>query len=369
MDTQLEIRLKVPLDQFVLDLEYASAQPVIGVFGPSGCGKTTLLETVAGIRRMAGMAGVIRFGGTDWLDSARKVNLPPQQRDIGYVPQDHLLFPHLSVEKNLLAGQARAIRSRHDPEATFRDVTETLHLEPLLGRTVATLSGGECQRVALGRALCSGPRLLLLDEPLASLDITLRRRVLPFLLKVRDRFRIPMLIVSHDPFELQALCSEVIALRRGRIIACEPPARLFTREDIYPMAASQGFENVLPSVVTAHGGHKTSVRLGEDGSGPEVNVLPVEVEPGERLMLGFPASDILIATARFEGLSARNILPAVLTDIRPLGDRHIALARLEGGSLEPLAVEITPDAVRELGLRPGKSVYLLMKSSAIRAYS
>ncbi|MGE9292698.1 MAG: molybdenum ABC transporter ATP-binding protein, partial [Puniceicoccales bacterium] len=333
-----------------------------------GCGKTTLLETVAGIRKIAGIEGVIRFNGTAWLDSEHKVNLPPQSRDIGYVPQDHLLFPHYSVKKNLLAGQARAVRSRHDPEATFRDVVQTLHLEPLLERTVCTLSGGERQRVALGRALCSGPGLLLLDEPLASLDITLRRRVLPFLLKVRDRFRIPMLIVSHDPFELQALCSEVIALRRGQMIACEPPARLFTREDIYPVAATHGFENVLPAVITEHGEHKTTVRLGEDGTGPTVNVLPVEAEPGERLMLGFPANDILIATEHFDGLSARNSLPAAITELRRLDKHFIALAQLEGSPLEPLAVEVTPDAVQELGLKPGKPVHLLMKSSAIRAY-
>jgi molybdate transport system ATP-binding protein len=369
MENGLEIKLRVPLDQFVLKLEYTSAQPVIGVFGPSGCGKTTLLETVAGIRRTPGIAGGIRFGGTAWLDSEKRVNLPPQQRDIGYVPQDHLLFPHISVKKNLLAGQARAARSHHDAEETFNDVVQTLHLEPLLGREVATLSGGERQRVALGRALCSGPRLLLLDEPLASLDITLRSRVLPFLLKVRDRFRIPMLIVSHDPFELQALCTEVIALRRGQMIACEPPARLFTRADIYPMAATHGFENVLPAVVTAHAAHKTSVRLGEDGSGPAVNVLPVEIEPGERLMLGFPANDILVATERFDGLSARNILPATITDVRPIDSHFIALAQLDGCALDPLAVEVTPDAVEELALRPGKPVHLLMKSSAIRAYS
>ena len=369
MEGHLDIRLKVPLDQFVLALEYRSAQPVIGVFGPSGCGKTTLLETVAGIRKIAGIEGVIRFNDTDWLNSEKRVNLPPQRRDIGYVPQDHLLFPHLSVKKNLLAGQARAERSRHDPDATFSDVIETLHLRPLLERTVSTLSGGERQRVALGRALCSGPSLLLLDEPLASLDITLRRRVLPFLLKVRDRFRIPMLIVSHDPFELQALCTEVIALSRGKIIACEPPAKLFTREDIYPMASSQGFENVLPAVVSHHGEHKTTANLGEDGAGPPVNILPVEIEPGERLMLGFPASDILIATDRFEGLSARNLLPATITDIRHI-DRHcIALAQLEGSRLDPLAVEITPDAVEDLGLKPGRQIHLLMKSSAIRAYN
>ncbi len=366
---QLDIRLKVPLDQFVLDIEYSSASPVIGVFGPSGCGKTTLLETVAGISKVAGIEGSIRFDGVTWLDSNHKVNLPPQRRDIGYVPQDHLLFPHLSVKKNLLAGQARAERGHHDPDATFREVVRTLHLEPLLGRTVATLSGGERQRVALGRALCSGPRLLLLDEPLAALDITLRRRVLPFLLKVRDRFRIPMFIVSHDPFELQALCSEVIALRKGKIIACEPPAQLFTRTDIYPMAASHGFENVLPAVVAAHGDHKTTVRLGETGDGPVVNVLPVEIEPGERLMLGFPASDILVATDRFEGLSARNILAATITDVRPIDSHFIALAQLEGSALDPLAVEVTPDAVEELGLHAGRRIHLLMKSSAIRAYS
>jgi len=211
--------------------------------------------------------------------------------------------------------------------------------------------------------------LLLLDEPLASLDITLRRRVLPFLLKVRDRFRIPMLIVSHDPFELQALCSEVIALKKGKVIACEPPAKLFTRADIYPTAATHGFENVLPSVITHADRLKTTVRLGNDGKGPEIRVLPVEAAVGEKLMLGLPASDILISVDRVNGLSARNTLEATLTDVRCLDNRCIALAQLKDSDLDPLAVEVTSDAVDELQLTVGKSVYLLIKTSSVRAYS
>lgn len=369
MEKKLEIHLKVPLDQFALELDYTSASPVIGVFGPSGCGKTTLLETVAGIRKIPGIEGVIRFDGTAWLDSSKKIKLPPQDRDIGYVPQDHLLFPHYNVRKNLEAGKARALARHIDTQSTFNDVVETLGLEPLLDRDIASLSGGERQRVALGRALCSGPRLLLLDEPLASLDITLRRRVLPFLLKVRDRFRVPMLIVSHDPFELQALCSEVIALKKGKVIACEPPGKLFTRADIYPTAATHGFENVLPSIITAADKLKTSVRLGNDGAGPELRVLPVEAAVGEKLMLGLPANDILISTERVSGLSARNMLPASITDVRCVDNRCLALAQLDGTGIDPLAVEITSDAVDELQLTVGKKIYLLIKTSAVRAYS
>ncbi|MEE3178395.1 MAG: ATP-binding cassette domain-containing protein, partial [Verrucomicrobiota bacterium] len=186
-----------------MEAEFTGSRRVTGLFGASGSGKTTWLETMAGLRRSA--RGFIQFGETVWLDSDARIDVPPEQRGIGYVPQDHLLFPHMTVRRNLQSGQQRAAVSGHDFKRMLEDVVDVLELDSLLERGVRELSGGERQRVALGRALCSGPRLLLLDEPLASLDLQLRLRILPFLQRVRDHFDVPMLVVSHNPIELQAL--------------------------------------------------------------------------------------------------------------------------------------------------------------------
>ncbi len=213
----LEVDVRLALDRFELEVDFVADQPVTGVFGASGAGKTSLLEVVAGLRR--GARGRLAFGGEVWLDSTARRFVPPERRHIGYVPQDGLLFPHLNVRENLLAGRKRAVESGQQPAEALETVAGLLELGQLLERSVATLSGGERQRVALGRALCSGPPLLLLDEPLASLDLPLRRRLLPFLRRVRDQLTVPMLLVSHDPIEVQARCDDLSVLEEGRAIA------------------------------------------------------------------------------------------------------------------------------------------------------
>ncbi|HEX2077920.1 MAG TPA: ATP-binding cassette domain-containing protein, partial [Longimicrobium sp.] len=241
----LQVRVRLPLDRFDLDVDFTTTHRVTGVFGVSGSGKTTLLETVAGLRR--GARGRIALGETEWLDTERRLRLPPERRGVGYVPQDSLLFPHLDVLGNLRAGHGRALDGGHDFAATLETVTRVLDLAPLLRRPVTTLSGGERQRVALGRALCSGPRLLLLDEPLASLDAGLRRKVLPFLHRVQAEFSLPILLVSHNPVEVQALCEDLVVLREGRIVARGEPRSVLTRADVFPLAEHEGFENMLPA--------------------------------------------------------------------------------------------------------------------------
>ncbi len=194
-----------------------------GVFGPSGAGKTTLLEIVAGLRRPD--AGTVRLGDTVLTDVARGVHLPPEQRRIGYVPQDGALFPHLDVAHNLRYGR------RHPPAAdapvSFDQVCAVLDLTGLTGRRIDGLSGGERQRVALGRALLAAPRLLLLDEPLASLDAERKATILPYLQRVREEFGVPLLYVSHIPGELLTLCDDLLVFAAGRLSVRGAPASLF----------------------------------------------------------------------------------------------------------------------------------------------
>ena len=365
----LTVRVRLPLDRFELNIDLHTEKHVTGIFGVSGAGKTSLLETICGVRRQA--RGMIALGAETWLDSDRGVFVKPSQRHIGYVPQDGLLFPHKDVRHNLLAGRKRGLRRGHPVQRTFETVVHILELGPLLERSVHTLSGGERQRVALGRALCSGPRLLLLDEPFASLDLALRRRLLPFLRRVRAEFQIPMLFVSHDPLEVQALCDDLIVLREGRVISHGDPRSVLTASDIFPLAEQHGFENILPCYAVEGSGSSGQVRLGEggdtEGAPVELVTLRSEAQPGEALLAGIPAHDIMLATQRPEGLSARNVLPARITQLRSVG--HVGLATAElSPDLPPLTVEVTEKSFVELGLRMGSEVFLVIKATSCRLY-
>jgi molybdate transport system ATP-binding protein len=215
--------LQLPLAHFVLKVDVTLRGRVSAFFGASGAGKTSLLEIIAGLRRPA--AGAVRVDGVDLTDVATHNFVRPEHRAIGYVPQEGALFPHLSVRQNLLYG--RDLQRPQPAGLTFEHVTEVLEIVPLAGRPVATLSGGEKQRVALGRALLAAPRLLLLDEPLAGLDVPLRERLLPYFARVRDEFAIPMIYVTHSPDEVMELCDEVLLLAQGRVEYHAKPAEVF----------------------------------------------------------------------------------------------------------------------------------------------
>ncbi|HXT50614.1 MAG TPA: ATP-binding cassette domain-containing protein [Thermoanaerobaculia bacterium] len=224
--------IRLPLQPFTLEVEATLTAAASGICGPSGAGKTSLLELIAGLRRPT--AGRVSLDGetlTDIRSDARGVVLPARHRRIGYVPQDGALFPHLSVRGNLLYG-------RRDGDAPAA-VIEVLGLGPLLDRSIRQLSGGERRRVALGRALAAGPRLLLLDEPLSGLDSALRERVLEHLRMVRDELGVPMLYVSHDLTELAALCTQLLVIERGRVVAHGPAAELLVPRPGFGLRATE----------------------------------------------------------------------------------------------------------------------------------
>lgn len=354
----LHLDFSLPLDRFELAVDLRLGRGSTGIFGPSGAGKTSLLETLAGLRR--GPRGVIRFGDRVWLDSVRKVFVPPERRGIGWAAQDGLLFPHLDVRGNLLAGSPRARRAGQDPAARLTEVARLLDLTPLLDRSVVNLSGGERQRVTLGRALCSGPRLLLLDEPFAALDLDLRRALLPFLRRVREELTVPMLLISHDPVEVQALCDDLVVLRRGQVVAQGPPRQVLTDRGIFAMADDAGFENVLRG------------RLVGGGDAPRRLALPAGIElvtehrsgEGEAL-LGLRANDLMIALERPSGLSARNVLPAQVDEVR--GDEGLVCLSLHQEIPRVLA-QVTSQTLESLSLAPGRRVFLVFKATACRVY-
>jgi molybdate transport system ATP-binding protein len=204
---------------FAIDAAFATIAHVTALFGPSGSGKTSLLYMIAGLLRPH--SGSIALGQTTWLDTGRRIDVKPERRHVGFVFQDHLLFPHLSVERNLLYGRRRQRHRRHTIEPAR--VIEVLELGELLGRYPRNLSGGEKQRVALGRALLSGPQLLLLDEPFAALDEALRDRVLTYLERVMAEWHVPTLYVSHNAAEVRRLAEHVVVLEAGRVTHSGPP--------------------------------------------------------------------------------------------------------------------------------------------------
>lgn len=201
---------------FTLEVRERLEARVVALFGPSGAGKTTVLESIAGLRRPD--EGVIEIGSNRLVDTSIGLALPPHQRRVGYVPQDLALFPHLDVRRNILFSAVDGT----GPD--FDAVVALLEIGEMLVREVGELSGGERQRVALARALVAAPALLLLDEPLAALDRPLRERVLPYLIRIRDEFSIPMIYVSHDPAEVNAIADWVLVLDQGRVVRRGPAA-------------------------------------------------------------------------------------------------------------------------------------------------
>ncbi len=218
--------IKLPLQRITLNLDAELSGRITGIFGPSGSGKTSLLEAVAGIRKP--VTARIEADGHVLTDTSCRLHVPIEHRSVGYVPQDLALFPHLSVRQNLLFG-FRENQPGNDL-INLTHIVDVLEIGALLKRGIPLLSGGEKQRVAFARAILASPRLLLMDEPLTSLDRNLKERMIEYLLRVRDEFHIPMLYVSHDPDEVAALCDEVVILHEGRILNRGTPQTLFERD-------------------------------------------------------------------------------------------------------------------------------------------
>lgn len=195
---------------FTLEVHQRFEAQAVALFGPSGAGKTTVLDSIAGLRRPT--AGVIEVGGHALFHSERHLDLRPHARHVGYVPQDVALFPHMSVRKNIFYGVGRGVSTSIDT------VLRLLEISPLLDRTIAGLSGGECQRVAIARALVSGPNLLLLDEPLAAVDQSLRERILPYIERVCDELKIPLIYVSHSLDEVRRVADRLLTIEGGRVV-------------------------------------------------------------------------------------------------------------------------------------------------------
>ncbi|MDG2335770.1 MAG: molybdenum ABC transporter ATP-binding protein [Myxococcota bacterium] len=348
--SSLEIEFARPGFELSVRLEWD--ERVLVLFGPSGSGKSTLLECLLGLHPSASTR--IRLDDR-WLDDPeRGLRTRIEERGLGWVPQAPTLFPHLDVAGNLAFGRRRAGAAA---DVSMQRAIEVLELGSLLERSVDELSGGERSRVALGRALASGPKALLLDEPLAALDLALRARVLPYLMRVRDELDLPLVYITHDSDEAMLIGDRVAVLDQGKLVEAGQPREVLWSRAVLPLSEALGMENLLEVRGSAPGDEPRV----STASGLEL-IVPWPVAGGERVSIGCPAHEILIALEEPRGISARNILPArILRVDEAEGD---VLVHLDAG--EPLVAKLTPGALHRLGLSPGTQVYAIIKAQALR---
>ena len=358
----LEVSIVRQLAGFRLDATFTAPTPgVIALFGRSGSGKSSLTNVIAGL--LAPDSGTVCLDGEVLTDVRRGLTVPVERRRIGYVFQDARLFPHLSVAGNLRYGERR----RRDAPTLigFDEVVELLGLARLLERKPWQLSGGERQRVSLGRALLSQPRLLLLDEPLASLDVARRDEVLPYLVALRDRLSMPMVYVSHQFDEVLRLATHLVLLEAGRVLAEGPVEEMSLYPELQSVIGPDLVGAVVDGLVTRVNADTGSAELSVGTGTLQVSLR--EVPLGARVRLQLLARDVILATQPVQGLSVRNALASTVIAISD-DVFGAVLVRVDVGGAIVLA-RITQDARRALNLRPGDAVWTLVKAVSTRGHT
>jgi molybdate transport system ATP-binding protein len=326
----------------------------LALYGRSGSGKTTLLRCIAGLERQA--HGRISFDGVDW--QSEQVFVPAHRRPVGLVFQDSRLFPHLNVEGNLRYAQRRSKRA----DTSFEQAVELLQLAALLNQNTTELSGGQRQRVAIARALLTQPRLLLLDEPLANLDLASRRAILANLEQLRTTLRLSIVYVTHSIHEVSLLADDLALMDRGRISACGPISEMLVRTDL-PLAHLTEAGAILVGQLQEHdlNHHLTIIKVGE----ALISVSLRRAAPvGSRQRLRIDARDVSVALQPPERSSISNVLPACIIDIHDDPDRAQQLLRLDTAG-QTLMARVTRRSVQQLQLAPGTRLFAQVKSVAL----
>jgi molybdate transport system ATP-binding protein len=352
-------------DGFTLQAEFEAPTPgIVALFGRSGCGKTTLVNIISGL--LAADEARIQLDDVVLADTRAGISVPVERRRIGYVFQDARLFPHFSVLGNLRYGLKRSSGAPlpRQPIA-FDDVVSLLGLAPLLARRPHQLSGGERQRVGLGRALLSQPQLLLLDEPLASLDVARREEVLPYLQALRDQLNMPMVYVSHQFEEVLQLATHVVLMEAGRVVAQGTLSEVSLCPELRTIVGPDSVGSVLDGVVSRTDPARAMADLQLGNSTLQISLRDVAVGAPVRVQL--LARDIILATEKPHGLSVRNTLQGVISEMSPDEDEAV-LVKVDVGGATVLA-RITSDAASALNLSPGTAVWVLVKAVSTRGHT
>ncbi|WP_084539847.1 molybdenum ABC transporter ATP-binding protein [Azorhizobium doebereinerae] len=338
----------------------APGRGVTALFGRSGAGKSTIIHMVAGTVRPD--SGIIRVGDAVFFDSASRTELPMERRRVGYVFQDARLFPHMGVENNLRYGERRAGAERR---IGFDAVVGMLGIGHLLKRRPHTLSGGERQRVAIGRALLAQPRLLLMDEPLAALDDQRKAEILPYLERLRDELKLPILYVSHSLEEVLRLSDMAVAMADGQVVAAGPVAEVMSRPELLPVIGRFDLGTILDCTVKAHDpAYALSTLAFQDG---ELRVPLVDLPVGTPARARVRSRDVALSLSRPMDVSVTNRLAGKVSDIRreegPYADVGVDLGHAT------LRALVTKESVERLALEPGMPAWVMIKAVAVDARS
>ena len=352
MTLSLDIRHRQ--GSFMLEAAFESSGRLTALFGPSGSGKTTLVNLIAGLARP--QQGRIEADGRVLADTGARLFVPAHKRRIGYVFQDARLLPHLTVSQNLRFG--RFFTPARERYADFSSIVELLAIGHLLERRPGLLSGGEKQRVAIGRALLASPRLMLMDEPLASLDEARKADILPYIERLRDETKIPIVYVSHSIGEVARLATDVVALAAGKVVAHGPAASVLARSDLPRDAEGDGATALIElEMAEPDDGYGLS-RL--RSAAAEWRLPRIDAPPGSRLRVRVRARDVMLSTQRPEEVSALNVLPVRIVSL-DMDDGPEALVHLDHGG-EALVARVTRRSVEAMGLFAGKDVFAIVKS-------
>jgi molybdate transport system ATP-binding protein len=345
----LSVDLRIQLPDFTAEAAFEAPAGVTALFGRSGAGKTTLINAIAGLVRPA--SGRIEVGGTVLFDAARGIDLAVQARKVGYVFQDGRLFPHMTVARNLgYGGSVDAER-----------VIAMLGIGPLLGRMPATLSGGERQRVALGRALMSGPRILLMDEPLSALDSERKEEILPYLERLRDETEVPILYVSHDMSEVARLATTLVILDRGKVLRSGPVAEVLSDPASVRSLGVRDAGAVITGTVASYDATDDLSRFVFEGG---ALILPSQLGPdGAIVRVRVAASDVILARLPPKEISALNVLPVTVTTVSQGRGPGVAVG-LQAGSARLLA-RVTRRSAAALDLKEGQQIFAIIKATAV----
>lgn len=356
----LEVAFRHAFPGFTLDVAFAAPAGLTALFGRSGSGKTTIVNAVAGLLRPD--AGRIVAAGAVLCDTGSGTFLPPHRRRIGYVFQDARLFPHLTVAQNLRYGARFAPRG--ETGASFDRIVALLGLEALLSRRPAALSGGEKSRVALGRAILSKPRLLLMDEPLAALDEARKAEILPYVERLRDEIALPILYVSHSAAEVARLATTLVLIEAGRVLRAGPAAEVLADPAAAPAFGLREAGALLSARVAAQEADGLT-RLAT-AAGP-LWLPRIEAAEGATLRVRVLAQDVMLALDRPERISALNVLSAEVRELR-LGSGPGALIQLDAGGALLLA-RVTRRSAEALALAPGQKVFAVIKAVSVASES
>ena len=351
----LSVALRQQLADFTLDISFEAPAGVTVLFGGSGSGKTTVVNAVAGLSRPE--RGRIALNDRVLFDVSKGIWVPPDRRRIGYIFQEGRLFPHLTVQQNLLYGRWFAPKSAQREE--LDRIVTMLGIEALMTRHPGALSGGEKQRVAIGRALLSSPDLILADEPLAALDAARKDEILPYFERLRDEINIPVLYVSHSASEVARLATSVVVLKDGRVQRQGSPAEVLGDATVMPTGVRAAGALLEARVKQHHADGLSEL----DAGGLRLFLPRVGQAPGAALRIRILAHDVILSRNKPEGLSALNILPGVIDQIRG-GDGPGAMVTIKTDAGRVLA-RVTRRSSDALGLAPGVSCYAVVKSVAI----